>query len=50
MATWLDMGILSSSEENRAILPWLRHTDDFPNKPTLPTTFIPENRRCYRLN
>ena len=42
-------GILSASEKNYAILPWLRHTDDFPNKPTRVATFIAENRRCYPL-
>ena len=41
------MGILSRDEEYGAILPWLRHTDDFPNKPTRPATLTPENRRCY---
>jgi hypothetical protein len=26
------------------MLPWLHHTDDFANKPTLPATLTPENR------
>ena len=34
-------------KEEEAIIPWLRHTDDFPNKPPLPVTVTPENRRCY---